>query len=100
MTPLNYPSSIFKQEGAKRNNTGPGVPENYELLVQFPLPTFHPPKFASKLSGNWDHGSPQEWLQLGLPLIVAFAMGGGIGYYLKRCLLEFFETRIILLITF
>jgi len=33
-------------------------------------------------------------------LIVAFAMGGGIAYYSKSCLLEFFESRIILSIVF
>jgi hypothetical protein len=33
-------------------------------------------------------------------LIVVRAMRGGIGYYLKSCLLEFFETIIILLIVF
>jgi hypothetical protein len=38
--------------------------------------------------------------ELGLPLIVVRTVGGGIGYYLKSCLLEFFETRIILLINF
>jgi hypothetical protein len=76
------------------------VPENHEVLGQFPLSTFHLPKFPSELSGNWGHWSSQKWFQPGLPLIVAFAIGGGIGYYLKGCLLEFFETRIILLITF
>jgi len=48
----------------ERGNTGPLEPEDHRLLRPFPLPTLHPPKSASALSGNWDHSSPQEWLQL------------------------------------
>ena len=52
-----------KQEGVERGNTGLPDSESYRLLRQFPLPTFHPPKSVSALSGNWGHWFPQEWLQ-------------------------------------